>query len=289
MQQARTTLPQKQKEVPMCLLQCTSRVAGLGAAEPGFLVEKRTTFIGFHGNPVAVALVQSVLSVVLVVLAVFVVAIVAFATGLRTPFRYFLSLVFLGVEIVDSFILFPNSLAGAFLLTLVFKLFAILAFFVVAVVSFVEGVGGVLQSAILYKVGFYTRDDGSRAGSTGKTTLTKGDYFVDNVRCDIDGANVAGLGVVASFLRVVDQEGGLFGEELIAVAGRVKIVSRSGKGFTLVDDLLEDTLVPSVHEIGVEDLLVFGCGVVRKGVLSSLVVLETRTNLWSFPNQSTEE
>jgi hypothetical protein len=69
MQQARTTLPQKQKKISLCLLQCTSWVAGLGAAKPGLLVEKRTTFIGFHGNPVAVALVQSVLSVVLVVAA----------------------------------------------------------------------------------------------------------------------------------------------------------------------------------------------------------------------------
>jgi hypothetical protein len=53
----------------LCLLQRTSRVAGLGAAKPGLLVKKRTAQIGLLGNPVAVALVQSVLSVVLIVAA----------------------------------------------------------------------------------------------------------------------------------------------------------------------------------------------------------------------------
>jgi len=63
------TLPQKQEKVSLCLLQCTSWVAGLGAAEPCLLLKKRTTFIWLLGNPVAVALVQSVLSEVLVVAA----------------------------------------------------------------------------------------------------------------------------------------------------------------------------------------------------------------------------
>ena len=63
------TLPQKQEKVSLCLLQCTSWVAGLGAAKPCLLLKKRTPFFGIDGNPLAVTLVQSFLSEVLVVAA----------------------------------------------------------------------------------------------------------------------------------------------------------------------------------------------------------------------------